>query len=90
MFTQQDGQTVLFLNGSTGTFAETLAFPIRSENLTICVWIKMLTHSNQPVYGDWSDPHSFRLYVENGHFCLQVRDGNGLYPIHVTQSTGSK
>ncbi|XP_068701130.1 uncharacterized protein [Montipora foliosa] len=89
MFTQQDGQTVLFLNGSTGTFAETLAFPIRSKNLTICVWIKRLTHSNQPVYGDWSARHSFRLYVENDHFCLQVRDGNGRYPIHVTPSTGS-
>ncbi|XP_068720078.1 uncharacterized protein [Montipora capricornis] len=77
MFIQQDGQTVLFLNGSPGTFAETPAFPIRSKNLTIAVWIKLLTRSNQPVYGDWSAPFSFRLFVANGPFRLQVRDGNG-------------
>ena len=88
MFTQQDDQTVLFLNGSPGTFAETPAFPTHSKNLTIAVWIKLMTHSNQPVYGDWSAPFSFRLYVENGPFRLQVRDGNG--EDLLTPSTGAK
>ncbi|XP_068719621.1 uncharacterized protein [Montipora capricornis] len=89
MFTHQDGQAVLFLNGSPGTFAETLAFPIRSENLTISVWIKILAHSHQPVYGDWSAPLSFRLFVENGTFHFDVTDSNEVYLDILTPTTSS-
>ena len=90
MFTHQDGQAVLFLNGSPGTFAETPAFPVRSENLTISVWIKILAHSHQPVYGDWSAPFSFRLFVENGTFHFDVTDSNEVYLDILTPTASSK
>ena len=69
---------MLYLNGSQGTFAETPAIPIHTESLTIAVWLKKITDSaNQPIYGDWSSPHFFRLAVENGFFMLQIRDTRG-------------
>ena len=80
-FLLQDGETVLYLSGSQGTFAETPAVPIYTENLTICVWFKSMADpaNNQlPIYGDWSAPHSFRLMVENGIFKIQIRDTNGV------------
>ncbi|XP_074621416.1 uncharacterized protein LOC141879947 isoform X2 [Acropora palmata] len=80
-FLLQDGQTVLYLSGSQGTFAETPAVPIYTENLTICIWFKSMADpaNNQlPIYGDWSAPHSFRLMVENGIFKIQIRDTNGV------------
>ena len=75
-YNQQDGRTVLFLDGSHGTYADTPAFPLHSINLTIAVWIKLMVQSQQPpIYGDWSSPYSFRLYIKNGgSLCLQTRD----------------
>ncbi|XP_044176970.1 sushi, von Willebrand factor type A, EGF and pentraxin domain-containing protein 1-like isoform X2 [Acropora millepora] len=91
-FLLQDGETVLYLNGSQGTFAETPAVPIYTENLTICVWFKSmadLANNQLPIYGDWSAPHSFRLVVENGIFKIQVRDTNGVDLIIIHSASSS-
>ena len=72
----QYGRTVLYLDGSRGTFAETPAIPIHRRNLTIAVWIKLMRYSGtQTIYGDWSFPHSFRFFIErDGRLCGQFRD----------------
>ena len=72
---------MLYLNGNQGTFAETPAVPIYTENLTISLWLKEIADSANhqlSVYGDWSAPHSFRLFVKNGIFAIQVRDTKGI------------
>ena len=75
-YEQQDGRTVLYLDGSRGTYAETPAIPIHTTNLTIAVWIKLMQYSGvQTIYGDWSSPHSFRFCIEtNGRLCSHFRD----------------
>ena len=79
-FDLQCGQRVLFLNGSPGTFAETPAVPIHTTDFTIGVWIRLIDFQyQQPIFGDWSSPFSFRLFVEqNGSLCFQARDGSGV------------
>ena len=74
-YEKQDGRTALYLDGSSGTFAETPSFPIYRTSLTIAVWIKMKSSGAQyAVYGDWSSPWSFRLYIDpSGHFCADAR-----------------
>ncbi|XP_067039821.1 uncharacterized protein [Acropora muricata] len=79
-FDLQCGQRVLFLNGSPGTFAETPAVPIHSTDFTIGLWIRLIDFSyQQPIFGDWSSPFSFRLFVkQNGSWCFQARDRSGV------------
>ncbi|XP_068701132.1 uncharacterized protein [Montipora foliosa] len=79
-FEKQQGGRVLFLNGIYGTYAETPAVPIHTKDLSIALWVRLLSLSyQQPIYGDWSAPHSFRLFVaQNGSSCFQVRDRSGL------------
>ena len=78
-YEKQDGRTALYLDGSSGTFAETPSFPIYRTSLTIAVWIKMKSSGAQyAVYGDWSYPWSFRLFIDpSGHFCAQARNTAG-------------
>ena len=75
---QQDGRTVLFLDGNDGTYADTPAFPLDSVNLTIAAWIKPMGQWRlAPIYGDWSSPyHSFRFYaVGNSVLCVETMAG---------------
>ncbi|KAJ7360220.1 hypothetical protein OS493_016848, partial [Desmophyllum pertusum] len=79
-FEEQDGITVLYLDGSPLTYAETPAIPIQSTDLTIAVWVKLMAlHStDQQIYGDWSFPHQFRIYVnEDGRLCADARRASG-------------
>ena len=78
-YEEQDGRTALYLDGSSGTFAETPSLPIHRTSLTIAVWIKMKSSGAQyPVYGDWSSPWSFRLFIDpRSHFCAQARNKAG-------------
>ena len=78
-YEKQDGRTALYLDGSKGTFAETPSLPIHRTSLTIAVWIKMKSSGAQyAVYGDWSHPWSFRLYIDpSSHFCTQARNKAG-------------
>ena len=73
----QDGRTTLYTDGSSGTFAETPPLPIHRTNLTIAAWIKMKNSgaNEYTVYGDWSNPWSFRLFINpSSHFCAQARN----------------
>ena len=64
---QHDGRTVLYLNGTSATFAETPAVPIRQTDLTIAIWVKLLSLSTrQTIYADWSAPAQFWFRVETG------------------------
>ena len=75
-FTEQDGRTVLYLDGTPGTFAETPALPIQQTNLSITAWIKrsLSPTSRQMIYGDWSSPHQFRFDVmTDARLCVDVR-----------------
>ena len=79
-YEEQDGRTALYLDGSSGTFAETPSLPIHRTNLTIAVWIKMKTSgaNEYTVYGDWSYPWSFRLFIDpRRRFCAQARNTAG-------------
>ena len=79
-YEKQDGRTALYLDGSSGTFAETPSLPIHRTNLTIAVWIKMKTLKaiEYTVYGDWSNPWSFRLLIDSrSRFCGQARSETG-------------
>ena len=76
-YEEQDGRTALYLDGSSGTFAETPSLPIHRTNLTIAAWIKMKNSgaNEYTVYGDWSNPWSFRLFInQSSHFCAQARN----------------
>ena len=79
-YEKQDGRTALYLDGSSGTFAETPSLPIHRTSLTIAVWIKMKTLKaiEYTVYGDWSNPWSVRLHIDlYSHFCGQARNETG-------------
>ena len=76
-YEKQDGRTALYLDGTSGTFAETPSLPIHRTNLTIAAWIKMKKSgaNDYTVYGDWSNPWSFRLFIsQSSHFCAQARN----------------
>lgn len=75
-FDKQDGLTVLYLDGTPGTYAETPALPFQQTDLTIAVWIKRFPSptQRQMIYGDWSQPHQFRFDVmTDGRLCVDVR-----------------
>ena len=84
-YEQQDGRTVLYLDSSSGTYAETPAITIHTTNLTIAVWIKLMQYSGeQTIYGDWSSPHSFRFCIQtDGRLCIQFRDDSGIDAFNV-------
>lgn len=84
-YEQQGGRTVLYPDGSSGTYAETPAIPIHTTNLTIAAWIKLMQYSGeQTIYGDWSSPHSFRFYIEtDDRLCSQFRNDSGMDVIFV-------
>ena len=72
---QHDGRTVLYLDGTSTTFAETPAVPIRQTDLTVAVWIKLVSLSTkQIIYADWSVPHQFWFRVhQDGRLMFTVR-----------------
>ena len=68
----EGGITVLHLDGSPGTYAETPAIPILTTDFTISVWIKLVEfpRSHQAIYGDWSSNASFAFAVyRKGQLC---------------------
>ncbi|PFX30340.1 Signal peptide, CUB and EGF-like domain-containing protein 1 [Stylophora pistillata] len=82
-FTEQDGRTVLFLDGTAGTFAETPALPFRQTDFTIAAWIKRppSPSSRQMIYGDWSSPHQFRFDImTDNRLCVDVRRDSSVEP----------
>lgn len=80
---QDGGVTVLYLNGSEMTYAETPALPIQNTDLTIAVWIKLVALSNGiAIYSDWSKPHHFWFFIvpneaEDGRLCATARRAAG-------------
>ena len=88
-FVQQDGRTVLYLDGTSTTFAETKAVPIRQTDLTIAAWIKLLSLSTrQIIYSDWSEPWQFWFRVhQDGRLMFTVRRDVDEHEIVFTIST---
>ena len=75
-FDKQDGLMVLYLDGTSGTYAETPALPFQQTDLTIAAWIKRFPSPSerQMIYSDWSQPHQFRFDVNtDGRLCVDVR-----------------
>ena len=73
-------QQVLYLDGRR-SYAEVPAVDIKSTSFTLSCWIKIPSYSNShgAIFGDWSSPYQFRIYVNpNGGFCAQLR-GAGRY-----------
>ncbi|KAL9989001.1 hypothetical protein ACROYT_G003504 [Oculina patagonica] len=82
-FDEQNGLTVLYLDGNPLTYAETPAIPIHNTDLTIAAWIKLMSLPtiHIPIYGDWSVTPSFRIAITPpGKLCVQairaVNDGD--------------
>ncbi|KAL9989353.1 hypothetical protein ACROYT_G003894 [Oculina patagonica] len=76
-FVEKNGKKVLYLDGTQGTFAETSAIPFQQTDLTIAVWIKLVSplSSSQEIYADWSSPHQFRFGLHSaGKLCVQARN----------------
>ena len=71
---------MLYLDGRR-SYAEVPAVDIKSTSFTLSCWIKIPSYSNShgAIFGDWSSPYQFRIYVNpNGGFCAQLR-GAGRY-----------
>ncbi|XP_078382582.1 uncharacterized protein LOC144665249 [Oculina patagonica] len=66
-FVEQNGRTVLYLDGTANTFAETPAITIRQTDFTIAVWIKLVSPltMRQMIYSDWSAPHQFWFLIND-------------------------
>lgn len=83
-FVEQNNRLVLYLDGTGANFAETPAIPLRQTDLTISVWIKLVSplaqDSVQTIYGDWSFPWQFRFFMMDSgcpHFQAR-RDVDGI------------
>lgn len=83
-FVEQNNRLVLYLDGTGANFAETPAIPLRQTDLTISVWIKLVSplsqDSVQSIYGDWSFPWQFRFFMMDSgcpHFQAR-RDVDGI------------
>ena len=65
-FVVKNGTTVLYLDGTQGTFAETSAIPFQQTDVTIAVWIKLVSPltKRQEIYADWSHPWQFRFGIQ--------------------------
>ena len=78
-FVEQNGRTVLYLDGTRGTYAETPDVKFRQTDLTIAVWIKLVSpiSRGRVIYADWSDPWQFRFITNyltlDGRLCFQAR-----------------
>ena len=68
-------QQVLYLDGKR-SYAVVPAVDISTTSFTLSCWIKIPSYSNShgAIFGDWSSPYPFRIYVNpNGGFCAQLR-----------------
>ena len=75
-FVEKDGRTVLYLDGTQGTYAETPDIKFQQTDLTIAVWIKLVSplSSRQGIYADWSSPYQFLFGIDtNGRLCFKAR-----------------
>ena len=65
-FVVKYGNTVLYLDGTQETYAETSAIPFQQTDLTIPVWIKLVSplSKRQEIYADWSSPWQFRFGMQ--------------------------
>lgn len=91
-FVVKNGKTVLYLDGTQGTYAETSAIPFQQTDLTIAVWIKLLSPltKRQEIYADWSYPWQFRLGTQqDGRLHFQGRRNVQGTSDMIVVSTGS-
>ncbi|KAJ7384403.1 hypothetical protein OS493_021814 [Desmophyllum pertusum] len=75
-FVEKNGRTVLYLDGTQGTYAETPDIKFQQTDLTIAVWIKLVSplSSRQEIYADWSAPYQFLFGIDtDGRLCFQAR-----------------
>jgi len=75
-FMVKNGKTVLYLDGTRGTYAETSTVPFQQTDLTIAVWIKLVSPltKEQEIYADWSNPWQFRFGIHpDGRLYFQGR-----------------
>lgn len=92
-FVKQNNRMVLYLDGTGVNFAETPAIPLRQTDLTIAVWIKLVSpltlDSVQTIYSDWSRPWQFRFFImDRGCPVFQARrDVNGIEEIFALEVT---
>ena len=66
---------MLYLDG-VDSYAEVPAVDIRSTSFTLTCWIKIPSYPNinGAIFGDWSSPFQFTIYVNpEGRFCAQLR-----------------
>ena len=72
---EQNGRTVLYLDGAATTFAETPAIPFRQTDFTIAVWIKFVSSvtTRQVIYADWSTPFQFMFQVTGNQLIFNGR-----------------
>ena len=92
-FVVQNGKTVLYLDGTQGTYAETSAIPFQQTDLTIAVWIKLVSplSKRQEIYADWSSPWQFRLGIQpDGRLHFQGRRNVQGVNDMIVVSTGSR
>lgn len=92
-FVVKNGKTVLYLDGTQGTYAETSAIPFQQTDLTIAVWIKLLSPltKRQEIYADWSYPWQFRLGTQqDGRLHFQGRRNVQGTSDMIVVSTGSR
>lgn len=92
-FVVRNGKTVLYLDGTQGTYAETSAIPFQQTDLTIAVWIKLLSPltKRQEIYADWSYPWQFRLGTQqDGRLHFQGRRNVQGTSDMIVVSTGSR
>lgn len=91
-FVVKNGKTVLYLDGTKGTYAETSAIPFQQTDLTIAVWIKLVSplSKRNEIYADWSSPHQFRLGINSaGRLCFQARRTDKVSSDMINACTGS-
>jgi len=92
-FVVNNGKTVLYLDGTQGTYAETSAVPFEQTDLTIAVWIKLVSPltKRQEIYADWSHPWQFRFGIQpDGRLHFQGRRNVAGVSDMIIVSTGSR
>lgn len=89
----KNSKTVLYLDGTQGTYAETSAIPFQQTDLTIAVWIKLVSPltKRQEIYADWSNPWQFRFGILlDGRLYFQGRRNVQGSSDMIVVSTGSR
>lgn len=92
-FVVKNSKTVLYLDGTQGTYAETSAIPFQQTDLTIAVWIKLVSPltKRQEIYADWSNPWKFRFGILlDGRLYFQGRRNVQGSSDMIVVSTGSR